>query len=339
MDLAQLFLIFICALVVSVLSTPMVRRLALIVGVLDQPHARKIHANPVPLLGGLAMYGAVLTTVLLWSERVFVREFVGIMLGATIVLLCGLLDDKWGLTASLKMLGQILACLILIFWGGVQVQLFKAQWLNVALTIIWIVGISNAINFLDNMDGLSAGITAVATAFFLQLSVLNGQILVGALSAATLGACVGFLRHNFVPTHIFMGDTGSLFLGFILGVLGIKLRFPSNSIVVTWMIPIIVLGLPIFDTSLVVVSRLRRRVNPFTTAGKDHISHRLVALGATRHEAVLMCYLIAGSFGIIATMLSRASVREAYALLAILIAVGAVIIFMLERYARYTPPK
>ncbi len=338
LSLAQLFLIFMSALMLSILGTPLVRRFALAVGVLDQPNARKVHARPVPLLGGLAIYTGVVLTLLIWSERFFVRELAAIIGGATIVALCGALDDKWGLSASLKMLGQLIGCVILV-WGGVQVQIFQSTLANLAITFVWVVGISNAINFLDNMDGLSGGITAVAAAFFLQLSVLNGQVLVGALSAALLGACLGFLRHNFVPMSIFMGDTGSLFLGFILAVLGIKLRFPSSSPVITWMIPVMVLALPIFDTTLVVITRLKRGVNPFNTPGKDHISHRFVQLGATRHEAVLICYLLAAGGGIIATMLTKADVREAYALVLLLLLCALWAIFWLEKYARYTPPK
>lgn len=337
-SLAQIFLIFLSALTMSIVSTPLVRRLAIAVGIIDQPNARKVHTNPVPLLGGLAIYGGVVVTLLIWDDQFILRELAAILGGATIVVVCGMLDDKWGLSASLKLLGQIIACFVLIY-AGIQVQLFASPWLNALITIAWVAGISNAINFLDNMDGLSAGLTAVASAFFLQLAVLNGQFLVAALSAATMGACIGFLRHNFVPTKIFMGDTGSLFLGFILAVLGIKLRFPSNSIVVTWMIPIVVLGVPIFDTSMVIVARLRRRVNPFNTPGKDHISHRFVALGSSRREAVLICYMLGVGCGITATMLSKADVQEAYALAALLIGIAVVGIWLFERYARYNPPK
>lgn len=336
LSLTRLFLIFSSALLLSIFGTPLVRRLALTIGVLDQPNARKIHANPVPLLGGAAIYGGVVVTLLFWGQHLFIREAAAMLIGATVVAVCGALDDKWGLSASLKMAGQAIGCIALVI-GGVKIQLFANNALNITLTFVWVLGICNAINFLDNMDGLSGGITAVAAAFFLQLAVLNGQFLVAALSAALLGACIGFLRHNFVPTTIFMGDTGSLFLGFVLAVLGIKLRFPASGTLVSWMIPVVVLGLPVFDTTLVVVARLRRRVNPFNTPGKDHISHRFVALGFTRREAVLICYIIAACFGIIATTLTAARPREAYALAALLLAAGGAAIWWLERRARYVP--
>ncbi|MBV9788203.1 MAG: undecaprenyl/decaprenyl-phosphate alpha-N-acetylglucosaminyl 1-phosphate transferase, partial [Chloroflexi bacterium] len=150
---------------------------------------------------------------------------------------------------------------------------------------------------------------------------INGQFLVGALSAALLGACIGFLRYNFNPASIFMGDTGALFIGFILAALGIKLRFFGNTYVITWMVPVVVLLLPIFDTSLVSISRLRRGLNPLTTPGKDHVSHRLVGLGFTRREAVLICWLAASAVGMLAVFLTQAGFVEAYTLGALL-AVG-----------------
>ena len=178
------------------------------------------------------------------------------------------------------------------------------------------VGITNALNLLDNMDGLSSGVAAVAAAFFFLLAITNGQFLVASLSAALLGAALGFLRYNLILTGasskatIFIGDTGALFLGFVLAALGIKLRF-ENTDLVTWMIPVLVLGLPVFDTTLVTLSRLRRGVAPYT-GGKDHFSHRLVALGLTRREAVLVLYLIAVAFGMCALFLLSASIEEAY---------------------------
>ena len=208
-----------------------------------------------------------------------------------------------------KLVGQIIPALVLVF-SGVQVVLFNIPALDILITVIWVLFITNAVNFLDNMDGLSAGVAAVASAFFVLLAALSGQYLVGALAAALLGACIGFLIYNFNPASIFMGDTGSLFLGFVLAAVGIKLRFPSNVPMVTWMIPVLVLGVPVLDTSLVIVSRLRRGHNPFTTAGKDHLSHRLVLRGNTRREAVLSIYLLGCAFGIVAVYITRATVLE-----------------------------
>jgi UDP-GlcNAc:undecaprenyl-phosphate GlcNAc-1-phosphate transferase len=174
------------------------------------------------------------------------------------------------------------------------------------------VVITNAMNLLDNMDGLSGGVGAVAAIFFLLLAAMNDQYLVGALSAALVGACFGFLIYNFNPASIFMGDAGSLFLGFVLAAVGIKLRFPEGIEIVTWMVPVLILGLPLFDTTLVIISRLRRHLNPLTTPGKDHVSHRLVAMGYTRREAVLICYLICAGLGVVALFVTQATILEGY---------------------------
>lgn len=328
--MSQIFLIFLAALTFSILGTPVVRRLALHAGVVDSPSARKIHAMPVPLLGGAAIYAAFVIALIVFGDRAYIRELAGILLGATLVSLFGLADDRWGMHAYLKLGGQLLAGAALIL-GGTRVQLFAQPWLNWAITLLWVVGITNALNLLDNMDGLSGGITTVAAAFYLLLAAMSGQYLVGIMAAALVGACIGFLRYNLNPATIFMGDTGSLFLGFLLAALGIKLRFPSNVPWITWLVPLCVLAVPIFDTSLVVVSRLRRGLNPLTAAGVDHLSHRLVALGLTRREAVLTCYLIGGACGMVAVYVAQARVPDGYIAAGLLVLCAIVGIVWLER--------
>jgi UDP-GlcNAc:undecaprenyl-phosphate GlcNAc-1-phosphate transferase len=159
----------------------------------------------------------------------------------------------------------------------------------------------------------------------------SGQYLVGALSIALLGACIGFLFYNLNPASIFMGDSGALFLGFILAAVGIKLRFPDNVTFVTWMVPVLVMGLPIFDTTLVIISRLRRRLNPATTPGKDHVSHRLVAAGMTRREAVLTLYVVSFILGVLATFVTQASVVEGYIVGGIVALTGLYFLWRVER--------
>ncbi|NWG19560.1 MAG: undecaprenyl/decaprenyl-phosphate alpha-N-acetylglucosaminyl 1-phosphate transferase [Chloroflexi bacterium] len=330
--MTQTLLIFFTALVFSVLATPLVRRLALRTGIVDAPASRKIQVVPVPLLGGAAIYAAFVIALIVFGDRFYVRELVGIMLGATLVSLFGLADDRWGLNAYLKLGGQALAGAILIL-GGTQVRLFPVEWLNWALTLLWVVGMTNALNLLDNMDGLSAGVTTVAAAFFLLLAAISGQYLVGAMAAALIGACVGFLRYNLNPATIFMGDAGALFLGFLLAALAIKLRFPSNVPWVTWLVPVCVLALPLFDTTLVFVSRLWRGRNPLTTPGKDHLSHRLHALGLTRREAVLVCYLLGCGAGMVAVYISQARAPDAYIAAGMLALVALAGIAWLERRA------
>ncbi len=305
---ARYLLILLAALGGTFLVTPLMRWVALRSGIVDRPSARKIHLTPIPLLGGLAIYLGFSLSIFFLTPPQRRSETLAILLGASLVALVGLWDDRRGLKPHWKMLGQLLAGGLLIL-GGVQIGVFRWNWLNILLTLVWVAGITNALNLLDNMNGLSAGVAAVAAGFFLLLSVSSGQILVSTMAAALLGACLGFLRYNFGTATIFMGDAGSLFLGFILAVLGIKLRFPAplfppNADLITWMIPVIVLGLPIFDSTLVTVSRLRRGRNPFTTPGKDHLSHRLVARGMNQREAVLFIYVLGFALGMLAILLS-----------------------------------
>ncbi len=297
------------ALIFAIGGTPVARWAALRLGIIDQPAARKIHVAPVPLLGGAAIYAAFILALFFFGDLFYVNEVVAIFIGASLCSLVGVLDDKKGLGSYTKLAVQALAAGVLIF-GGVQVRLF-GNWLDIAITLFWVVGITNAFNLLDNMDGLSGGIAMIAAVFFTLFAALSDQYLVGILAAALAGACAGFLVYNWNPAHIFMGDTGSLFLGFLLAAVGIKLRFPSNSVAVTWLIPVLVLGLPIFDTTLVFISRLRRGLNPLTTPGKDHLSHRLARLTGSRREAVLICYLISGAIGLAAVFLTQAVLSEA----------------------------
>ena len=218
-----------------------------------------------------------------------------------------------------------------------RVQLWGVLALDGFVTVVWVAGITNAMNFVDNMDGLSGGLAAIAAAHFLLLAAMSGQYLVGILAAGLLGACLGFLIYNVNPASIFLGDSGALFLGFMLAAVGIKLRFPSNVTFVTWMVPVLVLALPVFDLTLVVISRLRRGVNPFTTAGKDHTSHRLVAMGFTPREAVLLLYLVAGACGMLATFVTQASIVEGYVVGGLAAVVGVAALIWLETDRRTRP--
>jgi UDP-GlcNAc:undecaprenyl-phosphate/decaprenyl-phosphate GlcNAc-1-phosphate transferase len=314
-------LIAVSALLLAIGGTPVARRVALHFGIIDNPQARKLHAKPVPLLGGAAIYIAFMVVLIFYGDRRYINEVVGIFAGATLMSLMGIVDDRWGLNSYAKLVGQLLATAVLIV-SGVQVNLFGG-WVDIAVTGLWVVGITNALNLLDNMDGLSGGIAMIAAIFFTLLAALSRQYLVGALAAALAGACAGFLIYNWNPANIFMGDTGSLFLGFLLAAVAIKLRFPSNSATITWLIPLLVMAVPIFDTCLVFISRLRRGRNPLTTPGKDHISHRLAYLTGSRREAVLLCYLLAGAVGLVGIFLTQATAPEAV-VVTILVAMSAI---------------
>ncbi len=311
LNLLPFVLIALSALLVAAATTPLTRRLALRLNVVDRPSGRKWHQVPTPLLGGIAIYLAFTLALLLFGDRFYVRQVVSIFTGATLVSLAGLWDDRRPLPPAAKLGIQIAAAALLVV-TGVRVRLWPWEILNVIVTLLWIVGVTNALNLLDNMDGLAGGIAAIAAAHFTLLAAMSGQYLVGALAAALVGACVGFLLYNFNPARIFMGDSGSLFLGFVLAALGIKLRFPDNTYIVTWMVPVLVLAVPLFDTTLVILSRLRRGHNPLTTPGRDHVSHRLVRLGLTPREAVLVLYLAAGICGEIALFVAQANLLTGY---------------------------
>lgn len=327
--MSTLLLIFATALVFAVGATPIVRRIAPQIGMLDQPNARKLHQTPIPRVGGVAMYGAFMLALVLFADRFYIPQLISIVVGATGVSFLGFWDDRVGLSAWIKLVGQMSAALLLVV-TGVTVDLLHQPILDAAITLLWIVGITNALNLLDNMDGLSGGVAAIAAGFFLLLAVAQGQSLVGGLSAALLGAAIGFLVYNFNPASIFMGDTGSLFLGFMLAAVGLKLRFPTHPLAATWFIPILVLGLPIFDTTLVFISRLRRGLNPLTHPGTDHVSHRLVKRGFTRREAVLILYLVSVLLGAAAMFCAQSGVMESNVVFVAVIAAGVVLLYKFE---------
>ena len=323
-------LVFAGALVLAIGMTPLARWLAPRAGFIDHPAARRVHKRPVPRLGGAAIYIAVIIAALILGRRFRFAQFGTILVGATGMSFLGLVDDRWGVRPLIKLGGQILAALLL--WAsGVHVSTFAQPLLNLAVTVLWVVYITNAINFLDNMDGLAGGVTAIAAAFFALMCSFSDQYLVGALSVAVLAGCLGFLFYNLNPASIFMGDSGSQFLGFILAALGIKLRFPQNVDFVTWMVPVLVLGLPVFDTALVTLSRLRRSLNPATTPGKDHTSHRLVAAGLTQREAVLTLYVACFILGLLAVFVTRASIVEGYIVGGAVAVAGLYSLWRLER--------
>jgi UDP-GlcNAc:undecaprenyl-phosphate GlcNAc-1-phosphate transferase len=328
-----IFLIFVGALVLAIGATPVARWLAPHIGVIDQPSARKVHTRPMPRLGGAAIFVAFILALLVFENQYNFQQLVSILIGASFVSFLGIWDDRWGLRPILKLIGQILGALILVA-TKVHTELFHG-WpvLDAALTVFWVVGITNAFNLLDNMDGLTGGVGAVAAAFFTLLAAMSRppQVLVGALSAALFGGCLGFLVYNFNPASIFMGDAGAMFIGYLLAAIGIKLRFPGNVTFVTWMIPVLVLGVPIFDTTLVFISRLRRGLNPLTTPGTDHTSHRLVKLGFTQREAVLILYLAGCGLGVLAMFITQADVIESYVLGVGVLIAGIVGLTRLER--------
>ncbi|HUL32411.1 MAG TPA: MraY family glycosyltransferase [Candidatus Eisenbacteria bacterium] len=296
-------LAFLIAASASLLLTVPVRALAIRVGMVDLPGPRKVHLKPIPLLGGLAIYGGVMLAILIDFHGSAREQILGIATGATLVAGVGFMDDRGWLHHQVKLvLGMPLAAAILLC-SGIHAQVFSqfvagrpGYWLDAALSIAWVVGITASFSILDHMDGLCAGVAAMASVFFAALAYLNGQTLVTTLAASVLGAAAGFLRWNFKPAKIFMGDGGAMLLGFLMATLGLKLRLEHASMVASWLVPVLILSATIFDTTLVTISRSRRGLLPFATPGKDHSAHRLANLGFGQRGAVLTMYLT-GAFG------------------------------------------
>jgi UDP-GlcNAc:undecaprenyl-phosphate GlcNAc-1-phosphate transferase len=336
---------FSVALLASLSLTIPVRQLALHLGMVDQPGPRKVHLTPIPLLGGLAMYLGVVLALIATKPDLAWRQIAGILIGATMLALVGFLDDGKLLHHQVKLFGAMpIAALILIF-VGIRAEVFSefvpgraGIFLDGCLTVVWVVGITAAFSILDHMDGLCAGIAAVAAAFFVILAWSSGQVLVSTLAAATFGAALGFLRWNFKPAKIFMGDGGAMFLGFLMATLSLKLRLPRIASSADWMIPLFVLGVPILDTTLVSISRSRRGLLPFTSPGKDHTAHRLSNVGLGQRGAVLALYGIGCTFGVLALLIRYVPGPQDYLVAAGVVLCGLAAIFVLEKcpYERQT---
>lgn len=285
--------------------TPLSRFIALRTGLVAYPREQRLHRSATPLMGGLAIYVALVLALLIFNIPAHYIELGAILAGATLMALLGWWDDRRELSPRVKFAGQIVVGAVLVL-AGIQVRLFNVPLLDWSLTVVWVLGVTNAINYQDNMDGLAAGISAIASAFFLVMAVMEGQHLVGSLAAALCGASVGFLIYNFNPANIFMGDMGSMVLGFTLAVLGIKLRFDGQPLNVTWMIPILVLGLPLFDVLLVTFTRLREGRSPFVGSSKDHTSHRLLSTGVGQRGVLAILYSVCLILGMSGVVVSRA---------------------------------
>ena len=286
-------------------------KLANQIGLVDLPNSapHKKHRSPTPIAGGIAIYGSLLLTAF-WSGIYRDPSVMGIYLASLPVFIFGLWDDFKEISPLLKLLGQLIAVVILISFG-VSIKVFESPeflfsfpgdiniYLDWLLTFLWIIGITNAFNFVDSMDGLAVGLAGMATTFFILVTLDAGQLLLSQQSALLLGACIGLFIFNSPPAKLFLGDSGAQTLGIFLGVIAIAYRpedaFQSSS----WVVPIMLLGVPLFDMVLVVISRLRRR-KPVYSAARDHTYHRLVALGWTSGKAVLGMQIVSLLLGCLA---------------------------------------
>ncbi len=334
MDTMQFVPIMVVGFATSLGLTPVSRQIAMRLGVVDKPNKRKIHVDHKPLMGGLAIYVAFALSLLLFSPPQHLVELGAVLSGTALVSLTGLLDDRYTLSVRTRLIAMSVAAGVLVA-AGIQIRLFGTPFIDYPITIIWVVALTNATNFLDNMDGLTAGLAAIAAAFFLVIALMQGLTLVSSLAAALLGSAVGFLTYNFNPASTFMGDMGALVLGFVLAVLGIKLEFGVQPLGVTWMVPIFVLALPIFDINMVVFTRIMEKRSP-GEAGKDHTSHRLMSIGFSQRQTLFLLYGICALFGTIGLLVSAAPPDIALAVgivgLVSLAGLLVVMIFIRRRY-------
>ena len=334
MDALQFVPILVVGFATALGMTPLSRAIALRLGVVDHPNQRKIHLDNKPMMGGLAIYVGFALALILLSPPQYLVEFGALLSGAAFLAIVGLVDDRYSLRARTKTIAEVIATLVLIA-SGVHIQLFNVPLIDYPLTILWVLTITNAVNFLDNMDGLAAGLSAIAAGFFTLIAFTQGLSLVSSLAAALMGSAVGFLIYNFNPASSFMGDMGSLVLGFVLATLGIKLTFATQPLSVTWMVPLLVLALPLFDISLVVFTRLMEGRSP-GQAGKDHTSHRLLSLGLSQRWTLFVLYSACLFFGALGFLVSSAPPDRALLIgLGGLALLGVLFIFMMLVRRKY----
>ncbi|MEE8525303.1 MAG: MraY family glycosyltransferase [Thermoanaerobaculia bacterium] len=334
-DLAVCFTV---ALAAAVVLTPVMERLALRLNAVDQPSRRKRHRKPTPLLGGLAIFLAFWITVLA-LVRPLPPGFYELALATLLVAIVGLWDDLSRLSVSVRLMAQAAAAAAVLATTGaatvfVEYRIFDS-WVNVALTFLWIVGVTNALNLIDNMDGVASAVAATAAASYAALLAAGGDVAAACLAAALAGAAIGFLLFNFPPARLFMGDAGSFFLGLTLAVLGIEAQRQTGHRA-GWIPAMLILALPLFDTTLVTISRLRRGQNPLTTPGRDHLAHRLARRGWSDRKIVAFFAASTAILGICAFFVA-AKPDAAELVGVVVLAVGSVALVWFERKPRRPP--
>ncbi|MBN8252964.1 undecaprenyl/decaprenyl-phosphate alpha-N-acetylglucosaminyl 1-phosphate transferase [Priestia flexa] len=314
--------LFICF-ISSILVTPLVKKLAFKIGATDKPNQRKVHQKIMPRLGGLAIFISFLIGYFLLQPTS--PYALAIIIGSFIIIITGVLDDMMELSAKIKLGGQLLAALIVVVYGGVQVQYINLPFngslelgvLSIPLTIIWIVGITNAINLIDGLDGLAAGVSSIVLITISGMAIMMNDVFVTSMGFILLGSTLGFLLYNFHPAKIFMGDTGALFLGYMISVLSL-LGF-KNVTLISLIVPVIILGVPISDTFFAIIRRIVKN-QPLSAPDKSHLHHCLLRLGYSHRQTVLIIYGMSAIFGLAAVIFSQVQTMwGSFLVLAILI--------------------
>lgn len=322
-QILHLIFAFIISFAFTFATTPLARRLAFRIGqgAVDVPKdARRMHKKPTPRIGGVAIVFGFMVATLCFAHPT--RQLLGTLLGAAIIVVMGFVDDCKDLPAKLKFVIQIAAALVVIFVGDIKIDVLTnpnflssepywvlPQWLGVTVTVLWIVFITNAVNFIDGLDGLAAGVSAIMSISLVFIAIRVGEYNIAMLGIALMGSCFGFLPFNFNPAKIFMGDTGSTFLGFMLATLSIQGVFKSYA-VISFAVPLLILGLPLFDALFAMLRRIMRGESPMK-ADRGHLHHRLVDMGFSQKQTVFILYAISGVLGITAVLLAESGVLRA----------------------------
>lgn len=306
---------FIIALVLALVLTPLVKKLAFLVGAIDTPNHRKVHTKVMPRLGGLAIFlgfiGSFFAIVTILPSDIMVPwqlNFVkAVIVGGTIIIITGALDDRFELSAKVKFLLQIIAACVVVFVFDVQIHFVNmpfgsnmqhlVEWISIPITILWIVGVTNAINLIDGLDGLAAGVSGIGILTILVMAIITGMQPVILLSVLLIGSIAGFMKYNFHPAKIFMGDSGALFLGFCIAMLSLY-TFKQVTLV-SLVIPLLIIGVPLSDTLFAIIRRLSNR-KPIWVADKGHLHHRLQDLGFSHRKTVLIIWGVSAVFGTLA---------------------------------------
>lgn len=304
------FLAFITALIAVYALTPLIIKFAEKTGAMDKPDPRKVHKKPIPRLGGLAIYLAFMIAVCPMVD--FSKEIIGLLLGGSFIVVVGIVDDFVSLPAKVKLLGQIMAACVLVAFD-VRIDFITdpfgdfifLEYFAIPVTLFWVVGITNTVNLIDGLDGLAAGVSTIATVTLLLVALQSGDLSVVFFAAALAGASLGFLHYNFNPARIFMGDTGSMFLGYMFASISI-IGAVKSAATIALVVPILALGLPILDTTFAIVRRYRGGV-PIFKPDKGHLHHRLLALGFSQRQAVLLMYVFSAFLGLAAIALTEVS--------------------------------
>ncbi|NLU50205.1 MAG: undecaprenyl/decaprenyl-phosphate alpha-N-acetylglucosaminyl 1-phosphate transferase [Syntrophomonadaceae bacterium] len=310
------------AFLIAYLAVPLAAKLAFRLGAIDEPDSRKVHRKPMPRLGGLAIFAGFMAAVLVLVK--VQGPYEGIIIGGIIIFLVGVLDDIFGLSPWSKLLGQVVAAAAAIH-AGVNVHFMTNPFdgmiylgkMSIPLTMLWIIGITNAVNLIDGLDGLAAGVSGIAALTLAIVALREDQWLAAGVAFILVGAVVGFLPHNFHPARIFMGDAGALFLGFVLSCLAV-VGLAKSAAIISLFVPIVVLGIPIFDTLFAIVRRLNKKA-PIFKPDREHLHHRLMALGYNHRQSVLIIYGVSIFFGAIAVILTYVTSPQATLILSVLL--------------------